>query len=228
MGADNTHISFFCFFLGSSQEVISKKGNDSFIWSFFFLFCLCSSNTWAKSPEIGAHDPGVAGFTNPLGVKLVPRGGPRAKQLRRELPGRQQQQPVFFSHSLPNAENPQLRGTEWDLQVPDLPSHKTEQRRPGPARDRPAGGLHPHPAPKARSRRSRIEVWERRKLDRRKRRRSVWRTSVARTRKLHWGLLRGQNWRLRQPRIQRGLQLRGLELELCVLWHGRRRNCENK
>lgn len=28
----------FVFLLGSSQEVISKKGNDSFIWSFFFCF----------------------------------------------------------------------------------------------------------------------------------------------------------------------------------------------
>lgn len=132
------------------------------IWSpnmnLFPLLCRCSWNTSTKSPEISGYKHGVTNFTNVLVFKLTPQSGPRAKQLRRTLPGVQQQS-VILSCSPPNAKNPKLREAEWNLQVQDLPSLQTEQRGPKPARDSPARRLHTHPTLKAGRRRSSTQVW---------------------------------------------------------------------
>lgn len=187
--------SFVC------QEVVRKSEMTPFTSTFVSsCFSFCSTNTSAKSPETGAHNHRVTDFTNAFGFKLAPRNGPRAKQLTQKLPGGQQQ-PLFLSCSLPNAKNPQLCGAERNLQVQDLPPCQTEQQGPQPARDRPAGGLHPHPTLKAGRRRSRAEAWHHRKPSAPARRHSWWCTSAAWTWRRQLGLFEGQDWWLRKPRI---------------------------
>lgn len=117
----------------------------------FFLRCSYSSNISAKCPEIGAHVPVAADFKYLLNSLPAPHICPREKQLSQHLP-EQLQVLARLCHCLTITENPQLLRTEWDLLVQDLPPCSTGLWSPEPTRGHSARGLHPHPAPKARSR----------------------------------------------------------------------------